>query len=311
MQKIRILMCPPTYYTIPAFENADMDVHVQPDMLKAWAQWNAIYNNYQRLGFRVHLIPPHEYLHELIFTANGAWSKFNDETGRSEAVLANFLYPVRQLEKREYRKGLQMLGYEERDIYELPNGMTFEGQGDLLTLADVYLFTFGVRSSPDAFAHIERLLRVKRPIVPLRLTGNKFYHGDTCIFSLRYKNALMYYPGAFDAVSLEKLRALNKIKFEVSEPLANHSVCNSVYIDDIVFLNIDFVDYSSLSFERSARGLFLEKGEVRYEEMMAHEPAYGEVLQFLWGLGFGIIPTYTSEYKKSGAGVRCLTLFLD
>jgi N-dimethylarginine dimethylaminohydrolase len=121
----------------------------------------------------------------------------------------------------------------------------------------------------------------------------------------------MYYPGAFDEASLAKLRNLDKIRFEVSESLANHSVCNSVYIDDTVFLNIDFQDYSPASFERSARGLFLEKGEVRYEEMVAHDAGYAEVLQFLWGLGFGIIPTYTSEYKKSGAGARCLTLFLD
>lgn len=311
MHKTRILMCPPTYYKISSHMNADMNVLDQPDMMRTWAQWNALYNNYQRLGFRVHLIPPNEYLTEQIFTANGAWGKFNDETGRSEAVLANFLYPVRQLEKREYRTGLQMIGTRQEDIHELPEGITFEGQGDLITLADTYLFTYGIRSSSIAGEHIARLLQIKKPIVKLRLIGNKFYHGDTCTFSLRYKNALIYYPGAFDEESVNQLRSLSQTKLEVGESLANHSVCNSIYIDDVILLNIDFPDYSHESFEKSARGLALERGEVRYNEMLAHDTGYGEVLDFLWSLGYGVIPTYTSEFKKSGAGARCLTLFLD
>lgn len=304
-------MCPPTFYKIPARENDDMNVFVQPKMKEAWDQWTAIYNNYQRFGFRAHLLAPHEYLNELIFTANGAWGGFNELTGRSEAVLANFLHPIRQLEKREYRKGLQMLGYREEDIYELPESITFEGQGDWISLADTYIFTHGVRSSHEAVEHIERLLRLKKPVLKLRLVGSKFYHGDTCIFSLRYKNAIMYFPGAFDSESLAKLRALPQRKFEVSESLANRSVCNSVYINDIIFLNVDFPDYSEESFVRSARGLVLERSDVRWEEMMRHDTGYKEVLEFLWNLGYGIIPMYTSEYKKSGAGARCLTLFLD
>lgn len=304
-------MCPPTYYKIPARENDHMNVHVQPHMTRAWAQWNAIYNNYQRLGLRVHLIPPHEYLNELVFTANGAWGKFNDETGKSEVVLANFLYPIRQLEKREFRKGLETLGYREEDIYEIPQNLVFEGQGDGLTLADTYLFTHGIRSSSAAIDHIARLLQLKKSITKLRLTGTKFYHGDTCVFSLRYKKALMYYPGAFDQESVAKLRALPELKFEVSESLGDRSICNSVYIGDIIFLNVDFPDYSAESFEKSATGAVLGRNDVRYGELLRHDTGYGEVLEFLWGLGYGIIPTYTSEYKISGAGVRCLTLFLD
>jgi len=311
MEKIRILMCPPTYYKIPAKENDDMDVFLQPDTNRAWAQWSAIYNNYQRLGFRVHLTSPNEYLHDLIFTANGAWGKFNDATARSEAILANFLYPTRQLEKREYRRALRMLGYREQDIYELPENITFEGQGDWITLSDIYLFTYGIRSSIDAVEHIKRLLQVKKTIVSLRLLGNTFYHGDTCIFSLRYKNALIYYPGAFNEESVIKLRGLPQRKLEVSESLAKHSVCNSVYIGDTIFLNVDFPDYCEESFERSARGLSLDKDDIRYQEMHEHDEGYSEVLNFLTGLEYNIIPVYTSEFKKSGGGVRCLTLFLD
>ncbi|OGZ57323.1 MAG: hypothetical protein A3B96_01095 [Candidatus Spechtbacteria bacterium RIFCSPHIGHO2_02_FULL_43_15b] len=312
-RRIRLLMCYPEYFKIPGRQNARMNVNRQPNKKLANAQWTALFNNYQRLGFQVHILEPNEYLHDLCFTANGALSQYNVKTGRNEAVLSNFLHPNRELEKLEYRKALKELGYLEENIFEIPESIKVEGQGDWISMAKNYLFGCGIRSYPEAAEHVKRLLQLEKEVIALRLLGDSFYHADTCVFSLRYKNAIIYYPGAFAGESVDKLRKLNEDKFEVSDSLANHLVCNSVYLGDIVFLNIDFSDYSAESFESSAYGRFLAKDgtDIRYKELLDHEKDYEAVLKFIWDRGYDIIPVYTSEFEKSGGGARCLTLFLD
>lgn len=321
--KLRIAMSGTEYYTIPNVKNDDMDVSRQPDKEKATRQWTAVFNNYQQLGFEVYLIAPKEHLPELCFAANGLVGMYNDETGKSEAVLSNFFYYDRSLEKKEYRRFLSERGYREEDIFEIPENIKFEGQGDFITLNDRYIFTSGVRSSPHAVEHIKRLLRLKKPVETLRLVGTRFYHGDTTEFSLRYKEAHMYFADAFDGESVDKLRSFPQKHLEVAQSVAEKSVCNSVYLGGFIFLNIAFPDYCEESFSLSARGVPMSKegfvtlwsGETvrdpRYEEMLDHDVNYEAVLKFLWDLGYENIPAYTSEFKLSGAGVRCLTLFLD
>jgi len=315
-KRIRILMCPPEYFKSVGPQNARMpkDGRKQPDIKIAMPQWISVFNNYQRSGFQVHLLNPVEYLFDLVFCANGAISQYNPATGKNEAVLSNFLWPTRQLEKPHYRKALRELGYSDENISELPVEIVFEGQGDSTGLEENHIIGSGVRSDLDAAEHVRRLLQIQKRIVTLRLVGSDFYHVDTCFFPLRYKKAIVYYPGAFDGESVDKLRSLKEDKFEVSDSLANHLVCNSVYLEDTIFLNIDFEDYSAESFELSAHGKFLSKdnGDVRYPELLDHDLGYKELLKFIWERGYDIIPVYTSEFAIfGGGGARCLTLFLD
>ncbi len=299
---MKVLMCPPTYYEIPAIENPHMNINDQPDKHKAWLQWVSIANLYTSLGLEVYQIEPQENLWGLLWCANGAWGRY----GRF--VLSNFRQPIRRPEKPHYRRWLKRLGYE---VFELPESIFFEGQGDVITLKDTYLFGYGFRSSEEAKDYIHPLLQLKKEITPLQLVNPDFYHLDTCAMSLREKDALIYFPGAFDGASNDRLRKLSIVRYEVPEKLAPHFVCNSVWVGNTVLLNIPFDDYSEDSFQRSASGVPLEKKDKRFDEILSHEQEYEKLLKWLWKLGYTIIPVYTSEFKKSGAGVRCLILFLE
>lgn len=316
----RVLMCPPTYYEIPAAENPHMlraDIPIedqQPDKAKTLMQWTLIRNSYQRFGLSVLEMTPIPRFWDMIFTANGAWGK--DRT----LVLSNFRLPIRRDEKEHFDRWLKNLDCK---VFELPENLYFEGQGDVITLSDVYLFGYGPRSAPEAREYVELLLELKKPTVGLELVTHEFYHLDTCCTALRGTKGvegLVYYPGAFSEESLQFLRKLPKTLsrnverkiFEVSENLANCFVCNSVFFEDKFMLNVPFADYSDEAFSLSDSFIFMEdENDIRYREMVEREPDYAEFIVFLRELGYKILPIYTSELLKSGAGVRCTTLFLD
>ncbi len=299
---MKILMCPPTYYEIPAVENPHMDIDEQPDKPKAWLQWTAIANLYQSLGVSVYQIEPQEGMWDLVFTANGAWGR----GGRF--VLSNFRMPIRRPEKPHYRRWLKRLGFE---VFELPESICFEGQGDVITLKDTYLFGYGFRSFPEARDYVRELLRLQKEITPVRLVDADFYHLDTSAMSFRTKDCLLYAPDAFDGESVDRIRKLNITRYEVSRKLAMQFVCNSVYVNDTILLNVPFPDISEESFWQSANGKVLLKQDPRLDEILSHELEYEGLVKYIWSMGCEIVPVYTSEFRKSGAGVRCLTLFLE
>ena len=169
---------------------------------------------------------------------------------------------------------------------------------------------YGIRSSPEAPEYVQRLLELKKPTIQVCITDERFYHLDTCMCSLRFKNALVYYPGAFDEPSLARIRQLNLIRYEISEALAIRFVCNSVFVGNDILLNVPD-ETTEQSFEMSADGKALSAEDRRLEELVGRNPEYGALLDFLRRLGYESIPVYTSELFKSGAGVRCLIQFLD
>lgn len=307
----KVLMSPPAYYRITEEnenDNPSMSISNQPYLPRAWKQWTSIRNLYEKFGLRVFEVTPHPNLPDMIFTANGAWGK-----GRisGEYVLSNFCNEGRKPEKEHFKKALENLGYT---TLELPEKLNFEGQGDVVTLLDVIIIAYGFRSSKDTANYIRRLLRIFYPFLELHIVASKFYHLDTCFMSLRGtdKEGIIFYPGAFSPDSVKKINKLViKNKFPVSRKLAECFVCNSVFINDEFLLNVPFDNYSDESFELSESGVPLKhKLDVRYLEIIRNEPEYKRLIEFIWSLGYKIVPVYTSEFTKSGAGVRCLSLFL-
>lgn len=310
----RVLMCPPDYYRIPEAENVYMDVNDQPDPGRARAEWEAVCAAYEALGLDVHLLEPREDCPDMVFAANGAWGRLHPD-GRSEMVLSNFKYPVRRTEFDHYRLKLQEMGCTTFELPD-PDQLFFEGQGDVITTTRAYLFGYGQRSVRDAAQYITRLLKLEdRQVIPLELVDRRFYHLDTCCMALRGTGTeiLVYYPEAFGRSALNRLRTLQTQTLEIPERLAAAFICNSVFVNGTVLLNIPFEDYSERSFELSAAGERLGEPhrDPRYDELLRHEPMYEYVLGSLWRHGYRVVPVYTSQYMKSGAGVRCLTLFVD
>ena len=318
-----ILMCSPASYWIAEKLNTRMKLEIKPDMDKAWKEWTIIRNLYTNLGLRVYEIEPQPNLTEMVFTANGAWGVYNKKEGRSEIVLSNFRFDRRQSEKEHYLRWLKdRLGFT---VFELPEyrrdpgqrTIFFEGQGDAVTATHAYFIGYGYRTDKEAIEYIKRLLCLTKPVIPMPLCDSDFYHLDTCMMSLPEKNALVFYGGAFAyEEGLQKINeyinAHNVIHYRMSKNLADCLAANSVYVNDTILLNIPFPDYSEKAFEKSARGELLDsQTDIRYREIIAREPEYEKLIKFLWGLRYGIIPAYTSQFYISGAGVRCMTLFLQ
>ena len=272
---MRVLMCPPTEYKIGRKINHWMNPNNQPDKKRAWEQWHKVFEIYQKLGIKVYLIKPVPGLADMVFCANAAWGR------KGNFVLSNFKWPERQAEQEHYKKWLRIYGF--KTLNPFPENVTFEGQGDLITLKEAYLFGYGVRSSLTAKSFIEKKLKLKKEIIPLRLVDPKFpqdprfYHLDTCLMYVAPIDTIIYYPGAFDKESQEKISRLKTHKIEVYEEEAENFTCNGVCFKNTVVLG----------------------------------GASRRIINLLKRKGLEVISIEMSEFKKSGGGLRCLTLFLD
>lgn len=193
---------------------------------------------------------------------------------KGKFVLANFRHPERRREQPYWKNWLESFGIK---TLTLPKDIYFEGQGDWITTKEVYLFGWGQRSSFEAHRWIANAMRLKKEVVPLRLIDPKFYHLDTCLMYIAPLDTIMYYPQAFDEQSRDAIQRLSAEKIEVTREEAESFICNGVYFGDTVILG----------------------GTTK------------RIANKLRRQGLEVITVDVSQFKKSGAGVRCLTLFLD
>lgn len=272
---MRVLMCLPTEYGVHWEINYWMNKNNQPNKEEAWNQWHRIFEIYQKLGIRVFLIKPIRNLNDMVFAANAAWGR------KGNFILSNFRPKERRPEQIHYKNWLESHGF--KILPPLPKEITFEGQGDFITLKEAYLFGHGIRSSLEAKDFIKESLKLKKEIIPLKLADPKFpdrprfYHLDTCLMYLYPIDTILYFPEAFDKESQERIKDLEASKIEVYEEEAENFVCNGIYFEETVVLC----------------------------------GASRRIISLLKRKGLEVISTDVSEFKKSGAGVRCLTLFLD
>jgi len=265
---MRVLMCPPTYYKVLWEINPWMKIANQPDEKKAREQWENLFKIYQKLKLKVLLIPPQKGLADMIFTANAGWGKGN------RFVVSNFKHKERKKEEIFYIEWLKSQRFK---VLSLPKNIYFEGGGDIVTTKDYYIFGYGPRSSLAATDYLKKLLNLKKPFLPLKLTNGKFFHLDTALFYIKHIDTIFYYPEAFDKDSQRKIENLKMQKFAVSEKEANNFALNSVY----------------------------------YKKTIIMSSGNEKMKNFLKEKRFNIISINISEFKKAGGGIKCLTLFLN
>jgi len=265
---MKVLMCPPKYYQILWEINPWMKKENQPDKILAKNQWENLFKIYQKLKLNILLIPPQKGLADMVYIANAGWGK-----GKN-FVVSNFKHKERKKEKSFYLKWFKSKGFK---LFTLPKNISFEGGGDIVTTKEVYLFGYGKRSDFQAKDYLKKFLKLKKPIIPLKLVDERFFHLDTCFFYIKPIDTILYFPKAFDSDSQEKIKRLRARKFEASEKEAEDFLCNSVYFNKTIILGC-----------RNER-----------------------IERFLRNKGLNIIFADISEFKKGGGGVKCLSLFLD
>ena len=284
---MRVLMCPPDYFSIDEEINVHMHKEDQPDARKARQQWQELVRTYIELGVQMWFIEPQPGLQDMCFMANAGWCRWG------KIIFANFSHSIRKAEEPFYE--LWFNKYREKFLgvatHKLPPGVKCEGQGDIVTVdlpeGPTVLTGYGQgRTSYEAAQYLANLHGLSQEhVLPLRLVDPRFYHLDTACVFIQPKNLLLYYPGAFDSTARRVLQSLPVQRYEISEEDAVRFVCNGAFVETKkkgVSKTIFVTATPSRDFIYDMAGLYAI--ETRSLDM--------------------------SEFLKSGGSVRCLTLFL-
>lgn len=274
-----VLMADPSAFRVDYVINPHMaDESGRPhrvDHELAVAQWEGLKALFEDEGLEVRVVPAAADLPDLVFTANQSlvWL---DAEGRPRALKSSMRAPERRPEAAlvadfHRRHGIRIvepeLGPEE----------SIEGAGDLLLLPGrrFCLAGTGPRTSARVLEGLPGLLGM--PVAELRLSGQFFYHLDTCVCPLDDHRVLAHLP-ALEPESRELLaRLYDLILAPAPEEAEQGLACNAVVCPS---------------------------GLVAIEETCRKTRALLEMQ------GFRTVGLPSSEFLKSGGSLFCMKLLL-
>jgi len=236
------------------------------DPAKARRQWNRLYQFIQNSGSEILLIEPGAGLPDMVFTANAAL------VHEDKVILSRFRHSERQGEEKYFADWFSHQGYT---CYTLPDGISFEGEGDTVYYKDIMLLAYGFRTDRTSHPHIGSI--IEKEYKSLKLIDPHFYHLDTCLLFVEPIDLLIYYPGAFHRESVKEIEDLPSKILRLSKDDAKSFVCNSIW-----------AGCNLLSYKCP-------------DSLSAKLREYG----------LNIITLDLSEFMKSGASVRCMVLHLS
>ena len=191
-----------------------------------------------------------------------------------KVILSNFRYKERRGELIYYKKWFTSQKFE---TITPPKNVYFEGQAEIVEIPDAFIFGFGKRGSKSASNFLKKYLNPKKEIISLKLVDDRFYHLDLCLMYARPINTIIYFPKAFDKKSQKTIEKLKVFKIRISEKEAEKFLCNGITFKNFVVLGAKNSRVSAL----------------------------------LKNKGLQVINLNLSEFKKSGGGVKCVSLFMD
>lgn len=261
----KFFMCRPTFFDVVYEINPWMDVANRPDNGLALKQWESLKQTYLDLGAAVEEVEPLPDAPDMVFTANAGLVYEN------KFIPSRFKFKERQGEEPAFIEWFKGHGYE---VLDLPASMTFEGEADRILRHGKILVANGFRTDEVVAYEVGKMLGVD--ILRLKLVDPKFYHLDTCLAYFEEGDTVLYYPGAFDEESREKIKKEFPRVIEADAEEAGKYVCNSINVGMTVVMN---------------QGC--PKVQAEFEKC-----------------GYKIVTLDMSEFLKSGGSIKCLTLKL-
>lgn len=289
---MRVLLCEPKHFRInweDAKINPWMRTGKQPDLSLAFRQYRKWEDLLSTLGVEILKIGPRQGLGDQVFTANVAWGTNLRGTKQKVFVMANFAHPHR---RQEAELAAKWFAQHHMNVYFLETAGGFEGQGDLITTKRQYIYCRGRRNSLEAMEEIERVFKLDRPVITLELKDPRFYHGDLCLRYSIHRDAILFYPGAFTDDSLRKIAALKVRRLKEAR--------EEFVVQDLGEQGRNF----------PLNGCYIGKVETFpwNEEAAGFPPA---IRNWIEDDGGEVALLDFSQFGLSGAGHRCVTLFLD
>ena len=287
---MRVLMCLPTYFEIQEENpklNPWMKKTTQPDKIRAFKQRHNLGNRLLNLGLEIWFIASRPKLGDMCFAANDAW-------GQNNMFLLAQYHPEVWWRKDETRYYADWFVQNRFGVCFLPEGVYFEGQGDIVSLNKSYIFGHGQRNSLEVVDHLKKQFGLKK-IVPVELVDSRFYHLDVALHFAKGANSILWCPDAFSKDSRRKIeRIIEKEKMAGLELGADEAVQN------IGSGRVNFL----------LNSIYAGQNEIMsWDEEFSEFPARAR--RFIESKGCRIWPVNVSEFGRSGGGARCLTLFLD
>jgi N-dimethylarginine dimethylaminohydrolase len=190
-------------------------------------QWNRLHQALKTRG-DVKLIPAKEGSLNMTFIAHGAVVNYG------VAALSSFAHAERISEEDHLQSWLEEAGF----IVWKSEGLPFEGEGDALFSpeGDRLWAAHGPRTCLRSHHRLSNVWHID--VVSLHLIDPRFYHLDLC-FNPLSGGQVLYYPGAFDRRSLEKIEGVyspsNRIAVTAEE--AVQFACNVINIGDEVLMH--------------------------------------------------------------------------
>jgi len=263
------LMCSPEWFDVDYVINPWMagNLH-RASRDTSFSQWKGLYAALRQVA-DVKLLHPRQGSPDMTFVAHGA------VVNLGVAALSSFAHSQRQSEEQHLRTWLEDAGFL---IWETPRETCFEGEGDAMfdTLGRHLWLAHGARTCKYSHRHVADAWHA--PMTSLHLVDPRFYHLDTCFAPLSGGH-LLYYPGAFDAASLQLIEEqfAPRMRIAVDEAEAAQFGCN--------VLNV-------------GRSIFMHQQE-------------GTVARRLRSAGYAVTELPLSEFLRGGGAAKSLALRLS
>jgi N-dimethylarginine dimethylaminohydrolase len=263
------LMCPPTLYDVDYVINPWMagNVHTS-SRLRAAEQWQRLYEAVSSIA-NVELVEPEPGSPDMVFTANAGLER------NGIVAISSFFHPERQDEEPYFRRWFRQSGYT---LVDIPRATPFEGEGDALFSTDgrCLWVGHGPRTALSSHRALHDVWGI--PVVPLHLIDPRFYHLDTCFAPLEGGH-IMYFPDAFDHLSLHRIEAVyppeKRIIIRKADAVA--FACNAINVGRTLILN----------------------------------KISSKLCSQLEQLGFKVIQVELTEFLKAGGAAKCLVMKLS
>jgi N-dimethylarginine dimethylaminohydrolase len=196
-----LLVSDPMYFRVDYEINPYMHTEVQPDLVAAVTEHDAIMAAHMAAGRHLEYIASAPECPDMVFTANAA-------VVRGDLAVLGCPPPERKAEMPYFEEWLTKLGFA---VIEPP--YPFSGQGDALACGDLLLAGHGQRTDRRMHAVLAR--RLGYEVVPLQTVSPRWYDLDLAVAVIGL-DALAYCPEALDAASRRRLETLGLDLIEVS-----------------------------------------------------------------------------------------------
>nr|CAD2184828.1 unnamed protein product [Meloidogyne enterolobii] len=218
----RVLMVPPTHFTVKYAINPWMNEKIKVDKQKAMEQWNLLKESIEKEGVKVLTLNQVEGQPDMVFACNSGLVHNN------KIFLSKYRHKERTGEQKYFaafykQLGLQLFGEDYPEF--------FEGGGDAVFSDKNTLWAGwgGPRTDKKAYDNIRLMGGNDFEIIFCELIDQRFYHLDTCFCPVG-ENSALWFPPAFSIETREKIQTKLPQAISVSEEEALNFVCNAINI---------------------------------------------------------------------------------